>query len=132
MYLISVIDDRNGMMFNKRRQSRDRVLCEKILSLAKDGKLLMNTYSSGLFKDAENKIIVDDDFLQKAEKGDYCFCENCLPDEKDVEKITLFKWNRKYPGDYYFNIDLTAWNLTETEEFAGYSHEKITMEEYIR
>ncbi len=132
MYLITVVDDRGGMLFNKRRQSRDRVLCEKILLFAEKGNLLMNAYSAALFVGAENKIIVDEDFLKNAKKGDYCFCENSLPDEKDVEKIILFKWNRKYPGDYYFNMDLTAWNLTETEEFAGYSHEKITMEEYIR
>ncbi len=132
MYLIAVIDDRSGMLFNNRRQSRDRVLCERILSFAEEGRLLMNSYSAGIFRDATGKITVDDDFLQKAGKGDYCFCENSLPDENEVEKIILFKWNRKYPADYYFDMDLTAWNLAETEEFVGYSHDKISMEVYVR
>ena len=33
MKLIVCLDDKNGMMFNKRRQSRDRVLIENVLEL---------------------------------------------------------------------------------------------------
>ena len=33
MIIIAAVDDRNGMMFNHRRQSQDKVLREKILSL---------------------------------------------------------------------------------------------------
>lgn len=54
--------------------------------------------------------------------------------EKYVEKIIKFKWNREYPADFYFGIDVTlpVWKMIETEEFAGSSHEKITKEVYIR
>ncbi|MCD7724959.1 MAG: ribonuclease Z [Clostridiales bacterium] len=131
MYLIVTVDDRNGMMFNKRRQSRDRILCQKILSLTDGAKLWMNGYTAALFKDcAEQGIVVDDNFLSKAGKDDYCFAENVLPDETDVEKIIVFKWNRKYPGDFFFDFDISSRHLTYTEDFVGSSHENITMEVY--
>ena len=49
-----------------------------------------------------------------------------------IEKIILFKWNRNYPGDFFFDIDVTSnhWILQESKDFPGSSHEKITMEVY--
>ena len=48
--------------------------------------------------------------------------------ESETETIILYRWNRKYPADHYFSIDLTQWKLMETTEFPGNSHEKITKE----
>ena len=62
----------------------------------------------------------------------YCFAENFTVDENDVEEIIVYKWNRVYPADVQFNIDLKKWNLAETVDFAGSSHEKITRERYVR
>ncbi len=134
MNLIVVVDDQNGMMFNRRRQSRDRVLCEKILSMTHGSKLWMSEYTSGLFKDvdAQEQIVVDDKFLTRAGEEDYCFAENTLPDAADVGKIIIFRWNRRYPGDFFFNIDLSSWRLTRAEDFAGSSHKNITVEVYER
>ena len=68
-----------------------------------------------------------------AEKDDgYCFAENFLVNEENVEEIIVYKWNRLYPADTYFNIDFENWNLTETVDFEGSSHEKITRERYVR
>ena len=84
MIIMVCVDDNNGMMFNKRRQSQDRVLRQRMLELAGEKKLI------------------------------------------------LFHWNRVYPADLHSTLDLSGWNLTETEEFAGNSHEKITQERYVR
>ena len=53
---------------------------------------------------------------------------------KDIEKIILYRWNRKYPADFRFDINLedSEWKLAETREFTGSSHEKITEEVYVR
>ena len=131
MILIVAVDEDKGMMFNRRRQSKDRVLRERILSLAKGGKLWMNAYTRRQFpEDAQGEIIVDEKFLEKAGFGDYCFLENipASPYEDRIEKIILFWWNRKYPSDTWFDIDLEGggWKLSETREFSGSSHEKIT------
>lgn len=137
MILIVVVDDKNGMTFNHRRQSRDSVLREHILALTKNSRLWMNHYTYQQFSGSDAaQMKVDESFLEKADAGDYCFVENVPVDscEKYVEKIIKFKWNREYPADFYFGIDVTlpVWKMIETEEFAGSSHEKITKEFYIR
>lgn len=49
MIVMVCVDDKNGMMFNKRRQSQDRVLRQHMLELAGDKKLWMNAYSRKQF-----------------------------------------------------------------------------------
>ena len=126
MILIVAVDDRNGMTFNHRRQSQDKRLRERILSMTKNGKLWMNAYTEQI-QEAE-------DFLEKAGEKDYCFVENLeIENFRDkIEKIILCKWNRKYPGDFFFTIDVNdgSWKLKGVEEFSGSSHEKITLEVY--
>lgn len=134
MRLIACVDDRMGMLFHNRRQSQDRIVRERILSKI-DGKTLwMNDYSKKQFGDVP-WIRSDKAFLQKAANGEYCFVEtdDVLPYQKQIERIILYRWNRQYPSDTKFPIDLTkGWKLQTIEEFAGYSHEKITEETYIR
>lgn len=139
MNLIVAIDDNNGMMFNKRRQSQDRVLRDRIRKLCANSRLWVNHYTEKQFLQDENgtaHIDVDDAFLSEAAPGEYCFAENVsvAPYEKYIEQIILFKWNRKYPGDFHFDIDLAngTWKLVSVEDFPGSSHEKITMEVYTR
>ena len=50
--------------------------------------------------------------------------------EKYIDEIILYKWNRVYPTDFYFDINLSTWNLTQVTEFKGNSHERITKEVY--
>ena len=128
MKLIVCLDDNNGMMFNNRRQSRDRVLIENVLELCKGEKLYTNEYSSKLFPE---KFVEIFDSMEEIGNG-YCFAENFTVNENDVEEIIVYKWNRVYPADVHFNIDLDNWNLTETVDFEGSSHDKITREIYVR
>ena len=128
MKLLVCLDDKNGLMFNKRRQSRDRVLIENVLELCKGKKLYTNEYSSKLFP--ENSVEVFDSIENVG--NEYCFAENFTVNEENIEEIIVYKWNRLYPADTYFNIDLAGWNLTETVDFEGSSHEKITREIYVR
>ena len=133
MILLAAVDDRGGMLFNHRRQSQDKVLRERVLIMTADGVLWMNAYTAKLFGDAP-QIHVDDAFLEKARAGEYCFLEDtpAASREEDVEQVVLFKWNREYPGDLFFDLDLTGWKLSDTEDFPGSSHEKITREVYDR
>ncbi len=133
MNVIVSIDDEYGMLFNLRRQSRDRLLRERILMLTKGKKLWMNLYSAKQFEEecAEN-MFVDEDFLHNAGNGDYCFVENedITKHIQKIEKIILYRWNRRYPSDFKFALDLSDWTMESTFEFAGSSHEKITEEIY--
>lgn len=132
MNIIVCIDNKNGMMFNKKRQSRDRKLIEDIINSIKF-KICMNKYSSGLFLKYLDQIIIDENFLTKYQDY-YCFVENdSLKDfENKINTIIIYKWNRDYPADLYLNIDLNNYDLIKAEEFPGYSHEKITKEIYKR
>lgn len=134
MIIIACVEDRNGMLFNRRRVSRDHSVCQDMLANCPTA-LWMNAYSAALFADlSQDKIHVAEDFLQQAEAGQWCFVENVsLPEAVDaIEQIVLYRWNRKYPADVYFDMDLTHWQLLSTTEFVGNSHEKITKEIYGR
>ena len=135
MIVMVCVDDNNGMMFNKRRQSQDRVLRQRMLELTGEKKLWMNAYSKKQFSEEnESRIAVVEEGFQSIQPGEYCFLENEDPAQyKDqIEELILFHWNRSYPADLHCTLDLSDWKLTETEEFAGYSHEKITKERYGR
>lgn len=137
MIVIACLDDNGGMMFNRRRQSQDRVLRERIVEMTGDASLWMNHYSAGQFDDLNiPHLNIDDAFLQEAGDGDFCFVENSplAPFERWIEKIIIFRWNRTYPADQYFDLILTPdkWHKVATNELAGYSHDMITMEVYSR
>ena len=135
MIVMVCVDDNNGMMFNKRRQSQDRVLRQRMLELAGVKKLWMNAYSRKQFSEEdESRIAVVEDGFQNIQPGEYCLLEDQDPVwyKDQIEALIVFHWNRTYPADLYCTLDLSDWNLKGTEEFAGYSHEKITQERYGR
>lgn len=136
MKLIVCLDDRNGMLFNKRRQSADRILSQRILELTVEKFIWMNGYSRKLFDETAENIRVADRFLELAGENDYCFAENVdvTPYIELADTVILFHWNRVYPADVYFPMELIAgsWKKVESIEFAGSSHEKITQEVYVR
>lgn len=131
MYIIMCLDDQNGLMFNKRRQSRDRVVTADMLKLA-DGKLFAGKYSARLFSEDDNVTISFGEFPFGAGDGEYCFAECAVPEEyaKNAEGFVIYKWNTLYPCDLTFDLDLAenGFVLEETEDIVGYSHEKITKE----
>lgn len=135
MKVIVCLDDNNGMLFNKRRQSQDKALRSDIINNLYDQKLWMNAYSAKQFEESFREfIVIDENPVESAGAEDYCFTENFLlsPYEERISALIIYRWNRKYPADMRFDISLAEWELINTEEFPGNSHEKITREEYIR
>ena len=131
MQVIIPVENRNGMLFNHRRVSRDQKVSERILAYCKEKRLWMNAYSAKLFEN-NPQIRVSETFLEQ--KGAICFVEDqdVTPYLPEIDTIILFHWNRDYPADFFFTVDLSEWNRIHQEEFAGKSHEKITMEVYKR
>lgn len=134
MKIFICLDDGNGMMFNHRRQSRDIKVIEDIVRSVGNGGLMMNHYSRSLFEGVafEADLLCEDAFLDKASEGICCFVENeqLAPYEEQIEEITVYRWNRMYPSDMKFDINLNEWTLKEVSEFIGKSHENITKEVY--
>lgn len=136
MKVIVCVDDNNGMMFNNRRQSRDRILIEDVVKNVVGGNLLMAPYSEPLFKDSNMDICLSESLLDEANPEDYCFIENIslLPYSDRIDELIIYRWNRTYPADMHLDIDpaVLSMKLVSTTEFAGSSHEKITKELYKR
>ena len=132
MKLIFCLDDRGGMMFNKRRQSQDKELRKRILETLNGKPLIMSPYSSKQFVEGGN-IIISDAPQSETKHGVY-FVEDLPYFLSDVDEITVYKWNRHYPSDVKFGIDLSkeGFILDTVYEFEGSSHEKITEEKYKR
>lgn len=134
MKVIVCLDDDNGMFFNKRRQSQDCAVRDDIAASLQGTRLCMNAYSFKQFKEEVSFIRTEETFLEHAGEGDVCFVENVAlrPYEQDITELIIYRWNRKYPADFYFDLDLQKWEMIKSEEFTGNSHEKITKETYIR
>lgn len=134
MIVILCLDDKKGMMFNNRRQSKDKFVIQDILKLVDGKKLFISSYSESLFQGLESNLIIDDNFLNNVAKEDYCFVENNnLKDfSEKIEKIIVYKWNRIYPSDLKLEIPIQDWNLIDSFEFSGNSHDKITREVYVK
>ncbi len=149
MIIIACVDEKNGMMFHHRRQSRDSVVCRDILRECGGKKLYLSVYSAKLFEAvredrevgisegmAEAELRISEDILNQAGDEDACFIEDTdiAGFEGQIQKVILYKWNRRYPTDRYFPLDLSdgAWELLRTEEMKGSSHERITKEIYVR
>ena len=147
--LIACVDDSLGMMFHNRRVSRDKAVIEDIVKMCGQNCLDIEEYSRKLFETKEGGLekveVLDfvsecsfaDGFLDHFD-GEYFFLENAqsiqnvMKQENSVEKLVLYYWNRKYPADQYFPIDLTEWTEESREEFPGNSHEKITKVIYVK
>ena len=135
MNIIVCVDNKMGTMFNGRRQSRDKVLCRKIVDLAGDGVIRVRPYSYPLFEDICANVICDDNYLNSALEDDFCFVEgdDVAPYAHSIKKLVIFRWNRDYPRDKVLDIDLShGWIAEHCEEFEGSSHDNITMEVYAK
>ena len=133
MNIIVCVDEKKGMLFNKRRQSKDKLVIKDIIDNL-ESDLYINDYSKELFVDYmdSNKIHVVEEF--NFEKDKYYFIENLDVSsyEKNISNIIIYNWNRTYPKDKTFNIDLNNYELVNTIEFVGNSHDKITKQIYKR
>lgn len=128
MIILSCVDDKFGLTFNERRQSRDRVVTERIYEITKKNRLFVSPFSEKLF---EGKgIIVSDNLFDEAKTGDFVFIENIeIKDFSSVEKIILFFWNTVYPSDFKFSLP-EYFREIKRRDFQGFSHKKITEVEY--
>jgi len=136
MHIILTVDNNWGIRFNNRRQSRDKIVTQRILEIASSSHLWISESSQKLFYETPPYLIIDNDFPSKADTRDYCFVEDMslLPAEEKIEDIIIFHWNRSYPFDQLFDRVFLEqkWRLAENSEFVGHSHEKITEARYVR
>ncbi|MBP3329740.1 MAG: hypothetical protein J6L89_02790 [Clostridia bacterium] len=131
MKIAVCVDDNMGMLFNSRRQSRDRELIKDFVETANNNNIYIKPFSKVLFD--EYRVIIDNNMLNNAQENDFCFLENesILPYIDKVNELIIYRWNRNYPYDFCFEMP-ENFSLKESTEFKGSSHEKITKEIYIK
>lgn len=128
MKLFVCLDDGNGMSFNGRRQSRDSVMLKDMASLVGDGVLAVSEYSVPLLCGLGMKLSVSSaPCFDKA--ADACFIElEPPPRNAQFSELVLYHWNKRYPTDVHFDLDMKGFKLYEQLGIAGTSHERITRE----
>lgn len=135
MIVIVCVDQRNGLAFNGRRQSRDRMVSADILKESAGRRLWMTPLSRRLFL-PEAEISQAPDCLDRAGPGELCFAEGQLlsPWMDRIEGMILYRWDRVYPADLRLDVvpSPPAWHLMSAGEFPGFSHKKIEKEVYLR
>lgn len=134
MIFVLCIDDKNGLGFNNRRQSRDCVLIDRLLKMLPDKTINIKSFSSPLFEEYSDRVNISEDLPDKLKNGEVFFSENLdpAPYKDSIEKLILFKWNRVYPSDKKMTLDLSDFSLINSEDFIGNSHDRITVSEYTR
>lgn len=132
MILISCVENAMGLRFNRRRCSRDRAVCARILERSGNALWLAQS-SAGLFREFPEAALHDAADLSQVPEGAWCFWERPAP-EAVPEKLLLYLWNRDYPSDekFVFPGGEEAWCLAEENELEGYSHPLITERVYER
>lgn len=130
MTIYVCLDQRNGMRFNNRRQSRDAAVLADMLS-SLPAALTIDPCSEKLIQAAGIP---------------YTLASGALPDDAhfflearaasevvpQASRVVIYRWNRHYPADVRFDGDLSGFTLQSMEEFPGKSHETITKEVYTR
>lgn len=133
MVLCICLDNRNGISFNRRRQSADRLIYERILSLAEGKTVWIRPYSAQKFP--SDRVNVTDDFSKISDSDAWCFAEDdsLIPLLERFDQLIVYRWNRDYPYDVVFpQACLDMYRLSKTTDFPGNSHDSITEELYVK
>ena len=124
MKIAVCLDDNFGMLFNGRRQSRDKEVYEDMIREG-GGKMSVLPFSQKLFSEDERVSLFSGD-------AELLFLEDQSPESFFADELILYFWNRAYPADVYLNSDLESYVLQDTTEFCGSSHQCITKRRYIK
>jgi hypothetical protein len=129
---IVCVSDEGGILFCKRRLSKDRIVTEDIVRLSAGGVIFVSEYSEPLFSESDASIIAVSNPLKSAGEGDFAFVEDVsLAEYKEkIRELVIYRWNRKYPYDTSLDInpEREGMALCQSSEFKGKSHERITRE----
>lgn len=131
MTIYVCLDDRNGMLFNHRRQSRDIAVLQDL-----EQPVYIDAVSEKLFLSSAIPYQLTPEELGQLPKDGGFFLENRTPETALplADKVVVYRWNRHYPADFYWNVDLNelGFTLESQSEFPGRSHETISKEVYVK
>lgn len=132
MTVIICVDNNGGILFNGKRQSKDRIFRKYLLDIVekKNSRIAMTPYTYGQFQEDKRKELIDVKNTFSFDEN-YIFLEQSIPISwEKVNNLILCCWNRDYPTDEYFNLPIgVECILRNTEEIVSDSH-TLTIETY--
>ena len=125
-------DDRGGLTFNGRRQSRDRAVMDDLLREAAGRPLWAEEYSLPLFPEGARPRVLPAGQLPPDPEA-LCFVElrDPAPLLERAGRLVVYRWNRLYPADRRLPLPPAGWRLLSQSDFPGRSHPRITKEVYV-
>ena len=133
MTLVICLDQKGGMLFNKRRQTLDYEIVDQICKIGGDS-LYISPFSEGYFKGKTVKVVGNP--LQDAPTNATVFIEDtdALPYVKGIDKIIFFRWSEIYPTDYKISFNPTEVGFRALGEikFSTKVHKDVKKEIYKR
>ena len=116
MILICCVDERNGMSFEGRRTSQDRIMRDDLRQLFP--ALTMDAYAYSLFSqdDVDYCYEICEDLTQCSYP---CLVELLPPSqfEPHLEKVVLYQWHRQYPHRAAFLTAMPGRQRQSPEDF---------------
>ena len=141
MKIVFVLDQKNGMMFNHRRQSFDQAIIKKIVEDVKEtnGRLWLSDYSKELFASYDVNMMPLEEFdLSKANEKDFVFVENIdvdleamIADKEMSVELNFYRWDKVYPSDKKMTFTkelLDTFFVKNSYELSGETHDVISVE----
>ena len=132
MTAIVCVEDRGGILFLKRRVSRDREVYRDIAE--NYSQVYMTSCSLPLFDGVKINTGVRFLPISEGERGEVCFVESgeIADNIYKISRLVIYRWNRTYPSDVKLGFDPEemGFKRVSTAELVGYSHEKITKDIY--
>lgn len=141
MKIVFVLDQKNGMMFNHRRQSFDQAIIKKIVEDVNEvkGRLWLSNYSKDLFTSYDVNVMPLEEFdLTKANDNDVVYVENIdvdleamIADKEASIELNFYRWDKVYPSDkkmIFTKELLDAFFVKDSYEMSGETHDVISVE----
>lgn len=129
-------DLRGGMIFNGRRLSFDSEIIEDVIRYTGDGILYISDFSEDLFADSTASVICVPEPLYSASDDAFVFVENeaIIPHIDKIDRLIIYNFGEAYPYDVALDVKPTevGFKLRSRRSFVGYSHDKVTREDFIK
>jgi len=125
MKIVFVLDQKNGMMFNHRRQSFDQAIIKKIVEDVNEikGRLWLSDYSKELFASYDVNMMPLEEFDLDLEA--------MIADKEVSIELNFYRWDKVYPSDkkmIFTKELLDAFFVKASYELSGETHDVISVE----
>ena len=135
MTVLVCLDEKDGMAFDGRRQTRDSAVIKDIFATAKGAPIKVAPYSEKLLSEYGRVKVTREPLMDKDEDA-FVFLEVDGIGEyaSRIDTLIIYRWSEVYPSDLKFLPSPSALGLTLLTKsyIVGSSHKKITKEVYTK